>query len=293
MRTYTVSELIDPLMAYAWAEIYNPPETSGSVLVNIWTADEFKGIAKRKYGHMYFDAFDPLESDTEAQALIRAQVEFLNTLSVFKTLHGSDYARAVYGLSMKYNPLENYDRVEEGKEIDAKHKGSVTTETITEAGTETNAHHKGSKVSVGEETIVTPRVQTKNTTYKVPFDTSSEVETDALVSEPVSGTDKTERDSTKNFTKTEDLDSSTFDRDERSFSQDRATTRTTEAADKSATVFDKDVREYDGRRTHGNIGVTTSQQMLDAEMELRTRGFREGLIRRFIGEYCYYVKGVE
>ena len=293
MRTYTVRELIDPLMTYAWSEAYNPPESSGTVLVTIWTADEFKAIATRKYGHMYFYAFDPLEGDTEAQALIRAQVEFLNTLSVFKTLHGSDYARAVYGLTMKYNPLENYDRFEEGKEIDAKHKGSVTTETITEAGTETNAHHKGSKVSVGEETIVTPRVQTKNTTYKVPFDTSTEVETDALVSEPVSGTDKTERDATKNYTKTEDLDASTFDKDERSFSADRATTRTTTASDQSASLFDKDVREFDGRRTHGNIGVTSNVQLLTEETELRTRGFREGLIRRFIGEYCYYVKGVD
>ena len=136
-------------------------------------------------------------------------------------------------------------------------------------------------------------MQTKNTTYKVPFDTSTEVETDALVSEPVSGTDKTERDATKNYTKTEDLDASTFDKDERSFSADRATTRTTTASDQSASLFDKDVREFDGRRTHGNIGVTSNVQLLTEETELRTRGFREGLIRRFIGEYCYYVKGVD
>ena len=292
MKTFKLVDLLDARDNLEFVADYH--DAQGVVhSVTVWTTLEFYTITRSKYNHMLFDSFEADETQSEEAAYTAAKAELMTDLYVFKALNETDYAKAVYAMGLYYNPLENYDRYEEGKEIDAKHKGSVTTETITEAGTETNAHHKGSKVSVGEETIVTPRVQTKNTTYKVPFDTSSEVETDALVSEPVSGTDKTERDATKNFTKTEDLDSSTFDRDERSFSQDRATTRTTEAADKSATVFDKDVREYDGRRTHGNIGVTTAQQMLDAEMELRTRGFREGLIRRFIGEYCYYVKGVE
>lgn len=292
MKTYKVVDLIDARDNLEFVADYRD-EQGVAHSVTVWTTAEFFRTVRAKYNHMLFDSFEADETQSEAAALTTAKAEFMTDLYIFKSLNEQDYAKAVYAMGLYYNPLENYDRYEEGKEIDAKHKGSVTTETITEAGTETNAHHKGSKVSVGEETIVTPRVQTKNTTYKVPFDSASEVETDALVSEPVSGTDKTERDATKNFTKTEDLDANTYDRDEKSFSQDRATTRTTTASDQSAALFDKDVREYDGRRTHGNIGVTTAQQMLDSEMELRTRGFREGLIRRFIGEYCYYVKGVE
>ena len=216
--------------------------------------------------------------------------------SISKVIYQGNGSTKVFSFAFKvWEPSQVREILseEEGTETDAHHKGTTRTETVTEAGTETNAHHKGTKTATGEETIVTPRVQTKNTTYKVAFDSSTETETDALVSEPVSGTDKTERDATKNFTTVQDIDGATFDKDERSFSADRATTRTTTEADTGTNVYDKDVHEFDGRRTHGNIGVTTAQQMLDAEMELRTRGFREGLIRRFIGEYCYYVKGVE
>ena len=160
-------------------------------------------------------------------------------------------------------------------------------------GTETNAHHKGTKTSVGEETILTPRVKTKNTTYKVAFDSSTEVETDALESVPVEGTDKTERDATKNFTTVQDIDGATFDKDERSFSADRATTRTTTHADTSATVFDKDVHTFEQRRTHGNVGVTSNMQLLTQETELRLKNYVADAIDGFIRAYCYFWKGVE
>lgn len=267
--------------------------TVEGVTRTIWTGDEFVNIVKSRYNHLLFDSFDATESQTEAAAKATATAEFISDLTVWRSLHGEDFWRAIGALYAEYNPLENYDRLEEGSETDEKHKGSVVTETVTEAGTETNAHHKGTKTSFGEETIVTPRVKTKNTTYKTAFDSSAETETDALVSEPIDGTDKTERDATKNFTTQSDIDANTYDRDEKSFAN-RSTTRTTEAADKSATVFDKDVHTFTNRRTHGNIGVTTSMELIASEWDdLRLKGYREGLIRMFIGEYCYYFKGVE
>lgn len=288
MRTMELSKiLVTPTTSYDFTW------TSGGVSRTIWTGDEFVNIIKSRYNHMLFDSFNATESQTEAAAILTAGTELIADLTVWRSLHGEDFFRALEALYSTYNPTENYDRMEEGSETDEKHKGSVVTETVTEAGTETTAHHKGTKTSFGEETIVTPRVKTKNTTYKVAFDSSSEVETDALESVPTEGTDKTERDATKNFTTQTDIDASTYDKDEKSFSNDRATTRTTEAADKSATVFDKDVHTFANRRTHGNIGVTTTQQMIESEQDLRTKGFRESLIRMFIGEYCYYMRGVE
>lgn len=39
--------------------------------------------------------------------------------------------------------------------------------------------------------------------------------------------------------------------------------------------------------THGNIGVTTSQQMLKSEYEIRKIGMYELLVEWFVGEWCY------
>lgn len=39
--------------------------------------------------------------------------------------------------------------------------------------------------------------------------------------------------------------------------------------------------------THGNIGVTTSQQMLKSEYEIRKIGIYELLAEWFVGEWCY------
>ena len=259
----------------------------------IFDASTFYTYCRARYAHMLFDAMTVLDTDNGVQASTKAKAEMKAVFDAWCSCVGADYKKLFDALAMSYNPLENYDRFEEGTETDELHKGNTRTETITEAGTETNAHHKGSKTSVGEETIVTPRVKTKNTTYKIAFDSSSEVETDALESVPTEGTDKTERDSTKNFTTVQDIDGSTFDKDERSFSADRATTRTTTEADTSATVFDKNVHTFDQRRTHGNIGVTSNMQLLEQEKNLRLQNYVADAIDSFVQMYCYYYKPIE
>lgn len=40
---------------------------------------------------------------------------------------------------------------------------------------------------------------------------------------------------------------------------------------------------------YGNLGVTTSQQMLESELELRKRNIYNEYLDRFIREYCFYI----
>ena len=40
---------------------------------------------------------------------------------------------------------------------------------------------------------------------------------------------------------------------------------------------------------YGNLGVTTSQQMLESELELRKRNIYNEYLDRFIHEYCFYI----
>lgn len=214
----------------------------------IFDASTFFAYVRARFNHVMFDCYTVADdaSESDPATITAAKSEFKSVFDAWKTCVGTDYKRAFDALAQSYDPLENYDRKEEGSETDERHKGS--------------------KTSFGEETIITPRVKTKNTTYKVAFDSSSEVETDALESVPVEGTDKTERDAAKNFAQNEDI---------------------------SATVFDKDVHLFTNRRTHGNIGVTSNVDLLTQELELRLKNHVADAIDAFITMYCYFWKGVE
>lgn len=227
--------------------------------VTIWTQGDFYGyiVAKKRsyvYNSIYTDNF-------------LSQVEFASVFTAWANRMGAAASRALAAFNASYDPLENYDRKEEGTE----------THTIGEDGSEETARHKGTKTSTGEEIITTPRTKNKATNYKLAYDSNSEVETDATVTEPLEGNDKVERDSTKNFVTQTDVDASTYDRDVRSFT-DRQTT---------------DALSFTNRRTHGNIGVTTSQQMIEAELELRKRNLIYDYMSMFVDEFCYMCEGVE
>lgn len=66
----------------------------------------------------------------------------------------------------------------------------------------------------------------------------------------------------------------------------------TETRDISDTVYDKDIEIYRGRRTHGNIGVTTTQALISEELTLRFSDFIAQMIDKFITTYTFYVSGV-
>lgn len=214
----------------------------------IYTASDFYTYCRAKWHHMLFDCLTvPYGSNhADAAVITAAKAEFTALYGMWKTTMGANAKRMMDALAQSYDPLENYNRIEEGNE---------TTE-----------HHKGTKTSVGEETISTPGVEVKTTEYTVAFDGSTETETNAATSAPVRGTDKVERDSTKNFTTVSDID---------------------------GTTFDNDVHSFTDRVTRGNIGVTTSQQMLEQEIEIRKKNYVADVMDNFILTFCYYAGGHE
>lgn len=191
MRNYNLLDLIDSSSSYDFTY------TDGGETVTVWTGTEFFTISRAKFYHMTFDAVTVTDAMDEATALAAAKAEFLAILSTWKSLHGYDFKRVIDALNTAYNPLENYDRMEEGEEHDA--------------------HHKGTKTSTNEETVHTPRVKVKTTGYKVPFDSSSEVKVDASESVPVEGTDTIARTAANNYVTVQDIDGMTFDNDVHSF----------------------------------------------------------------------------
>lgn len=211
---------------------------------------------------------------------IQSVPAFVSDMNLWSRYRLADWQRMIDALTATYNPIENYDRhedgiiidahhkgskdyrtiEEQGSEKDAMHKGSTVTRTISEDGSETNEHHKGTKTSTSIEEIDTPRVQTQTDGSIVAFDSSSPTLANRTVTEPKSGTNQRTADPTKNYITTQDIDASTYDKDIKNFS-DRETTETTTSEDIDASTYDYNEKTFNQRKTidgvtHEDIDAT-------------------------------------
>lgn len=177
-------------------------------------------------------------------------------------------------VSAEYEPLENYDRTTtitetntrgDTKTIDYEHtdtdtgtlkrdsttsdigtlkRDSTTSDTGTLKTDNTNATDATSNIYAFDSTDATPEHSETNT------NTGSSTDTHDLTT-TIADTD------------THDLTTTTADTDTHNLNYKRTSTET----------HDNNVSEHNthNERVHGNIGVTTSQQMLMSEYELRER----------------------
>ena len=196
-------------------------------------------------------------------------------------------------LDIEYNPLENYDRMEQWHE-DTTDGSSESTEF----GTETVLDHDGSYSKSGSDKIVedddnetqesgtTKVVTDQDQTLRAPGASGSNGSTttnevSAFDASGYSAHDKSTVSSNKSEDTTNDVTETTTHGKKVVGKDDKTTTRTysesgsdsaddttnvegTSATDKS---YDRDF-DHEGR-VHGNIGVTTSQQMLQSELDLQ------------------------
>ena len=289
-----VNEMLETESFYIWELVdkvnFNLSYTDTEETTTIFSGSALYDEIQAKYGSYLYDCYSTVTKSGLTAKLTQAKLEFKTTFQAWASAVARDYAMAWRALQTEYAPLENSYREELGAEIDEKHYGHTETTEIEEAGSETNAHHKGTKTSTSAEEISTPRSKTKETGYKVAFDSATETETGSVVREGTDGTDKLEKDPTKNYTTVQDIDAATFDKDERSFT-DRKTTDTKTLEDIDGDTFDNDVHTFDGRITRGNIGVTSSQDMLGQELAVRLRNYKAQAMRDFITMYCYSVRG--
>lgn len=123
--------------------------------------------------------------------------------------------RIVKAVNIEYNPLENYDRIEEWTDDDSSESESHDNSTSNSAGTN----------SMNDNTTSTSKVSAFNDT--------------AFVNRA--------QDTTENV--------------------NNSTTNTDMRSNATATAVNNSNSTHSGR-THGNIGVTTSQQMLQSELDI-------------------------
>lgn len=147
-------------------------------------------------------------------------------LAVWSRLRLPAWQKMAEALAVTYDPLENYDRREEGGWTDQRDAEAASTGQMANSGTETAE----TSVSAYDTSGYSPRAR--------------EVRTPATVqNQTASGTDSS----------------------------------TTE-------------RTFNNYRIHGNIGVTTSQQMLESELDLRSRwNLVEYIADQTIAEFTFGV----
>lgn len=195
-----------------------------------------------------------------------------------------DYINQLYDTTQyEYDPISNYDRHYEGVVIDAHHKGTKVSNNVDmKTGNNvdsTVSNNVDSKMATESDktTTVTPTVKetTTNTGYGfdstatgVPVGKSEHQYNSGNTQTKEAGTesknyDHVTADAEDNYTHTEADEESNY-----SHTSGNAANNYTTTTDIDASTFDKDERSFDNYREYGNIGVTTTQQMIEAERKI-------------------------
>ena len=217
-----------------------------------------------------------------------------------------DFERMYDALRSEYSPIENYDRIED---IKREYKDSGTdTETLT-LGSSTTSKHTGTDEEINTLERSTTVAQTGKDQETSTLGSSTTVVHTGTDTDTMQGGGSTEKGvsayndngytnrekdtetqnstNTKQYNTTEtntgsgsDEKTQTYDStvtntgrdsDEKKQTYDSTVTNTGSGSDKTQTDYGKQHTEAENTRVHGNIGVTTSQQMIESEISLRAK----------------------
>lgn len=181
-----------------------------------------------------------------------------------------DFSRMYEALRVQYSPIENYDRKED---IKREYKDSGTdTETLT-LGSSTTSKHTGTDEETTTLGSSTTSKHTGTDTDSMQGGGSTEKGVSAYNEDGYTNREKDTE--TQNSTNTKQYDSTVTNTESGTDTQkqtfDSTVTNTGSGSDMTKTDYGKQRTETENTRVHGNIGVTTSQRMIESEMSLRAK----------------------
>lgn len=182
---------------------------------------------------------------------------------------------------VEYNPIENYDRKEDVTDTRTTDTTSMDSMKGSTTGSSTGKQTGKTSASVSEEN------ESDNTTTNSQ-DTTREAENKGDVSaenavdyQPDSRTTDTGKETRNSTTTVSASESSSQDSNQTTENKtENASTGTSEQT-ANGTVNTSEIYTHTNR-THGNVGVTTTQQMLESEREL----VRYSLVEEIADDYC-------
>lgn len=281
-------------------------------------------IGLYEYDNSLFDNLtfpEGIDKDTAVNEILMRSGEFEVLYSSFAfnksqigrwgVKHYRTFEKWINALSLEYNPLENYDRSEEWTDTNTGTQTTTNTgtQTTTNTGTETTTN-TGTQTSVnsGSETNVKTgsdeNVKTGSEKDEADNGNTTEVQVAAYDTATYSNKEKTifDTDQTGEHTYNDVTDTHTYNdltdthtlndlTNERTdnLTAERTDDLTEERTDDLTAERTDDLEGHHEGHVHGNIGVTTSQQMLQSELDIARFNIYENIADLFIDEFCILI----
>ena len=204
----------------------------------------------------------------------------------------SQWERMVLALSEEYNPLHNFDRYEEWEDTDTGTGSATDTKTGSATDTKTGSGQTGHNSTLTKAgTVTTDENEGIDTTTSESG--SSQTDVAGFNSASYAPKDKTTGSSSGSGGSDRELDSTvttagtdTLAETGTSSNTETATHSNTETATHSNT--DHKTGSHEGH-LYGNIGVTTSMQMLTEELKGRHTDIYQIIVDEFKRQFCLMV----
>ena len=221
--------------------------------------------------------------------------DFYTDCAFWWTKWNRTFNKWIAALGIEYNPLENYDRMEDWTDSEETDGGTSTTRSSTENvnGTNGNTRTLDTSEDIDRDTTLAHHgSDTVTTTGTTDIDSTTTNEKSAFNSDSYSSNDRTIVDSTQEDFQSQTTSYNTSETGTDDTTRTNTGTITDAGTNTSATTTSETITgSTDGTkegthtgRMHGNIGVTTSQQMLEAELNLQYWNLYNHMADLFIQE---------
>ena len=185
---------------------------------------------------------------------------YKSAIGLWSNKHYRTFEKWINALNIDYNPLENYDRMEEWSDSGSR----TNTGTVSDSGIRKNTGTQSTETT-GNDNFTGSGNSTSSD--EISAYNSNSFQNDKK--NTTNSSNSSETNTTANNTRTDNL------------SESNSNTRTDNLSEKTNS-------DRKGR-AHGNIGVTTSQQMLQSELDIAKWNIYEKITDLFLSEFCIMV----
>ena len=267
---------------------------------NVFTSSQFRQVAKQMFGKRVYDDWD--DETTLAQMI----TDFLASFTAWKGIRSDTYGRRMYALEQKFNPLENY-RSTETREGSFTHGESVELSFTNRKDTQKDDSFVEKSFTNYKETEKDDSSTTRTyTDYEETYGNAEQTHTHTVSADDSSSYVPSSQDIDGTHDDTKSIDGSITDtkgftlgdvktiegtiKDQKGFTTNGLTNEKSGTETTAHSGTDED--EYTLER-FGNIGVTTSQQMLASDLDLLRYDIAMLAIKEFIGQYTFISEEVD
>ena len=211
-----------------------------------------------------------------------------DAIKVWGNKHYDTLQKWKKALDIEYNPLENYDRKEDWTETSA---GTSRSDRQTDTSEENNASSVGSVNSQSNKQI---NGSSNTSINQATNESHGETQTDQVSAfDSASLLDKAKKiiegSSSNNSNSVNDATTSSNESGNDSTVNNEVNDSKSSVNSVESNTSSNSANNIRAGRTHGNIGVTTSQQMLQSELDIDRWNLYEHIADLFQDEFCVAV----